>query len=86
VRLIPTPSFGKDANQVMSSNAGIRVPEGLGVLEYLGSGPTRPGFDVGRLPVIDGHKLVGMPSQADLATNLSSNQVAKLLEAISEAP
>jgi CBS domain-containing protein len=41
---------------------------------------------VRRLPVIDGKNLVGMVSQADLATNLPSDKVGKLLEVISAAP
>jgi CBS domain-containing protein len=41
--------------------------------------------DVRRLPVIDGHDLVGMLSQADLARNLPEEQVGGLVEAISEA-
>ncbi len=41
---------------------------------------------VRRLPVIDGHDLVGMVSQADIAKNLPDESVADLLEAISSAP
>jgi CBS domain-containing protein len=41
--------------------------------------------DVRRLPVIDGHDLVGMLSQADLARNLPEEQVGELVESISEA-
>jgi CBS domain-containing protein len=41
---------------------------------------------VRRLPVIDGHDLVGVVSQADLATNLDEEQVGNLVEAISSAP
>jgi CBS domain-containing protein len=41
---------------------------------------------VRRLPVIDGHELVGMLSQADIAKNLPDDQVAQLVEAISKAP
>lgn len=41
---------------------------------------------VRRLPVIDGHDLVGMLSQADVAKNLPDDQIAKLVEAISAAP
>jgi CBS domain-containing protein len=41
---------------------------------------------VRRLPVIDGHDLVGMVSQADIAKNLPDDQVAQLVEAISKAP
>jgi CBS domain-containing protein len=38
---------------------------------------------VRRLPVIDGHDLIGIVSQADVATNLSEEQTGALVEAIS---
>ena len=38
---------------------------------------------VRRLPVIDGHDLVGMVSQADVARNLPDEKVGDLVEAIS---
>ncbi len=41
---------------------------------------------VRRLPVIDGHDLVGMVSQADIARNLPEAKVGDLVEAISSAP
>ncbi len=41
---------------------------------------------VRRLPVIDGHDLVGVVSQADIAKNLPDESVADLVEAISSAP
>ncbi len=41
---------------------------------------------VRRLPVIDGHDLVGMISQADIAKNLPEEEAGRLLEAISAAP
>jgi CBS domain-containing protein len=41
---------------------------------------------VRRLPVIDGHDLVGIVSQADLATNVDEGKVGELVEAISAAP
>lgn len=41
---------------------------------------------VRRLPVIDGHELVGMLSQADVARNLPEEAVGDLVEAISSAP
>jgi CBS domain-containing protein len=41
---------------------------------------------VRRLPVIDGHDLVGIVSQADVATNLDEDKVGDLVEAISAAP
>ena len=41
---------------------------------------------VRRLPVIDGHELVGIISQADMATNVDEEKVGDLVEAISAAP
>jgi CBS domain-containing protein len=38
---------------------------------------------VRRLPVIDGHRLVGIISQADIARNLDEEKVGDLVEAIS---
>jgi CBS domain-containing protein len=40
---------------------------------------------VRRLPVIDGRKLVGIVSQADIARNIDEEKVGELVEAISEA-
>jgi CBS domain-containing protein len=41
---------------------------------------------VHRLPVIDGKQLVGIISQADVATNVDGERVGDLVEAISAAP
>jgi CBS domain-containing protein len=41
---------------------------------------------VRRLPVIDGRELVGILSQADIATHLDESRVGDLVEAISAAP
>jgi CBS domain-containing protein len=41
---------------------------------------------VRRLPVIDGHDLVGIVSQGDLATEVDEEEVGDLVEAISAAP
>ncbi|MEA2281852.1 MAG: hypothetical protein QOK21_2459 [Solirubrobacteraceae bacterium] len=41
---------------------------------------------VRRLPVIDGHDLVGIISQADIARNLDDGKTGDLVEAISAAP
>jgi CBS domain-containing protein len=41
---------------------------------------------VRRLPVIDGDQLVGVVSQADLATQIDEERVGELVEAISAAP
>lgn len=39
---------------------------------------------VRRLPVIDGHELVGMISQADVARSLSASETGETVEAISQ--
>ncbi len=41
---------------------------------------------VRRLPVIDGHDLVGIISQADVATEIDEKKVGDLVESISAAP
>ena len=41
---------------------------------------------VRRLPVIDGHDLIGIVSQGDLAKSVDDEQVGDLVEAISAAP
>lgn len=43
-------------------------------------------YAVRRVPVIDGHRLVGIVSQADVARRLPEDQVGKLVELISGAP
>ena len=46
---------------------------------------TMASHKVRRLPVIDGHELVGIVSQADIATNIDEEKVGDLVEAISAA-
>ena len=41
-------------------------------------------YQVRRLPVIDGHDLIGMVSQADIARNLDDDKVGDLVQAISQ--
>jgi CBS domain-containing protein len=43
-------------------------------------------YKVRRLPVIDGHDLVGIISQADIARHLDEERTGDLVEAISAAP
>jgi CBS domain-containing protein len=43
-------------------------------------------YGVRRLPVIDGHDLVGIVTQADVARNLPEERIGDLVEAISSAP
>jgi CBS domain-containing protein len=42
-------------------------------------------YKVRRLPVIDGHDLVGVISQADIATNLPDEETGRLVEVISSS-
>lgn len=41
------------------------------------------GTRVRRLPVIDGHDLIGIVSRADIATSIDEDRVGDLVEAIS---
>ena len=60
--------------------AGFRPTVGTAVEEIL---RTMTQYKVRRLPVIDGHDLVGMVSQDDVARNLPEEKVGDLVEAIS---
>ena len=64
-------------DEVVTIGADDSIEEALATM-------TRHG--VRRLPVIDGHDLVGMISQADIATNLPEDRVGDLVAAISAAP
>ncbi|HEY0949202.1 CBS domain-containing protein [Nocardioides sp.] len=64
-------------DEVVTIGADDSIEEALATM-------TRHG--VRRLPVIDGYDLVGMLSQADIATNLPEDRVGDLVAAISAAP
>src|SRR3954464_7677158 len=64
-------------DEVVTIGADDSVSEALATMTKAG---------VRRLPVIDGHDLVGMISQADIARELSDDSVADFLQAISSAP
>lgn len=63
--------------EVVTIGADDSVEEALATMSHAG---------VRRLPVIDGHDLVGMVSQADIARHLPEDKVGDLVEAISSAP
>lgn len=63
--------------EVVTIGADDSVEEALATMKQHG---------VRRLPVIDGHDLVGIVSQADVAKNLPEDKVGDLVEAISSAP
>jgi CBS domain-containing protein len=66
-----------DVTEVVTIGADDSVEEALRTMKE---------HAVRRLPVIDGNRVVGMVSQADVAVNLSEDKVGDLVEAISAAP
>jgi CBS domain-containing protein len=78
---------GRSASDVTAGEFAQGKPVTIGadddardILRTMGSHQVR------RLPVIDGHDLVGMVSQADIARNLPDDKIGDLVEAISKAP
>jgi CBS domain-containing protein len=75
---------GGDANSTRAGDLASGEPVTIGaddqVEEIL---RTMRQYKVRRLPVIDGHDLVGVVSQGDVARNVSEEQVGDLVEAIS---
>ena len=78
---------GKDPAQTKAGELGEGKPVTIGaddsVTEAL---RTMAEHQVRRLPVIDGHDLVGVVTQADIAVNLDEDDTGELVEAISAAP
>lgn len=64
----------KTAREVMTAGADDSIEEAVQTMKE---------HQVRRLPVIDGHDLVGMVSQADIARNWPDDRVGELLEVIS---
>ena len=89
-----------DRDIVVKCIAAGRDPMSVKVAEFAEGRPVPIGADdsveealrtmsehgVRRLPVIDGHDLVGVVSQADIARHLPETAVGDLVEAISSAP
>jgi CBS domain-containing protein len=78
---------GKDPSSVKVSELAEGKPVTIGaddsVEEVL---RTMAEHGVRRLPVIDGHELIGIVSQADVARNLPEDKVGDLVGAISSGP
>ena len=78
---------GKDPAQTKAGELGEGKPVTIGAddseMEAL---RTMSEHKVRRLPVIDGHDLVGVVTQADIAVNLDEEETGELVEAISAAP
>jgi CBS domain-containing protein len=75
---------GKDPGSVTAGELGEGKPVTIGADDSIEETlETMKSHDVRRLPVIDGHDLVGIVSQADVARNLEPEKVGDLVEAIS---
>ena len=78
---------GMDPSSVKVSDFADQKPVTIGADDSLDEAlRTMTEHDVRRLPVIDGHDLVGMISQADIAQNMSGTQTGGLVEDISTSP
>jgi CBS domain-containing protein len=76
---------GRDPASVTAGTLGQGKPVTIGADDSLDEAVrTMAEYKVRRLPVIDGHKLVGMLSQADLARAVSPDKAGELLQAISQ--
>lgn len=75
---------GKDPAQTTASQLAQGKPVTIGADDSAEEAlHTMTAHKVRRLPVIDGHRLIGIVSQGDLATALGHEQVGELVEAIS---
>jgi CBS domain-containing protein len=78
---------GKDPSSVKAGELGQGEVVTIGADDSIEEAlHTMKDHAVRRLPVIDGHDLVGIVSQADLAREIDEEQVGELVEAISAAP
>lgn len=78
---------GKDPAKMTAGELGQGKPVTIGADDSVDEAlRTMIDHKVRRLPVIDGHDLVGIVSQADIATNLEDPKVGDLVESISAAP
>jgi CBS domain-containing protein len=75
---------GKDPQQAKAGDLSTGDPVTVGADDDISVAlRTMADHKVRRLPVIDGHDLVGIISQADVARNLPEEKIGDLLEAIS---
>lgn len=77
-------AIGTDPRQVKAGQLAEGKPVTVGADDSVEEAiRTMTDHQVRRLPVIDGHDLVGMVSQADIARNLPEDRVGELVELIS---
>jgi CBS domain-containing protein len=78
---------GKDPDSTKVSELGEGKPVTIGADDSVSEAlQVMKEHTIRRLPVIDGHDLVGIVSIADIATNVEEAQTGGLIEAISAAP
>ncbi len=78
---------GRDPAQVTAGEFGQGKPVTIGADDSVEVAiETMKDHAVRRLPVIDGHDLIGIVSQGDLATEVPEQATGELVEAISSAP
>ena len=78
---------GKDPNSTKAGELGEGKPVTIGADDSIDEAlRAMTEHKVRRLPVIDGHDLIGIVSQADLARSIDEEKVGDLVEAISAAP
>jgi CBS domain-containing protein len=78
---------GKDPASTRAGDLGDGKPVTIGADDSIEEAlHTMAQHRVRRLPVIDGHDLIGIVSQADIARNLDEEKTGELVEAISSAP
>lgn len=74
----------RDPAQTKAGELGEGKPVTIGADDSVSEAiSTMAQHQVRRLPVIDGHRLVGIVSQADVARNADEDDVGELVEAIS---
>ena len=76
---------GKDPDSTKAGELGDGKPVTIGADDSVSEALMKE-HTVRRLPVIDGHDLVGIVSIADLAQNIDDEETGDLVEAISAAP
>jgi CBS domain-containing protein len=75
---------GQDPGATTAGQLGEGKPVTIGADDSIDEAlRTMAEHKVRRLPVIDGHQLVGIVAQADIARNVEEHQVGDLVESIS---
>ena len=80
-------AHGKDPESTKAGELGEGKPVTIGADDSVSDAiKTMKEHKVRRLPVIDGHELIGIVTQGDLAQHVDEEDVGELVETISAAP